>query len=190
MFYRKISNDIKMSLTIPQYATNIFNLIEKNQDWLKQWLSWPDNITSVTDVENFIKIELLKFQQNTGLHTTIFYQNKIAGVLGFNDIHNGIARAGCWLSREHNGKGIMTRCLKELIHQGFSNYAIDKIEIHCADENLSSQRISARLNFKQTGQILNADNIGGIFVDHVIYQLEKESFYAYFKKKQYSELCV
>lgn len=178
MFYRKISDDIKISLTIPQYAHPIFDTIEENRAWLKQWLTWPDMVQSPTDVENFIKTELLKFQQKTGLHTTIFYKEKVAGVLGFNDIHHGIGRAGYWLSKSCTGKGIITACLKELIHLGFSHYPIERIEIHCAESNIASRSVPMRLNFELTNEILNAEEINEQWVNHTVYSLIKADFYA------------
>ena len=177
MFYRKISDEITISLTIPQYARPIFDIIEKNRTWLKRWLHWPDIVQSPTDVENFIKAELLKFQQKTGLHTTIFYKGNIVGVLGFNDINQGIGRAGYWLSEEHTKKGIMTTCLKELIHLGFTHYPIKRIEVHCAEENLDSRAIPMRLGFEQTGEVLKAEEVNEKPLNHVIYTLQKADFY-------------
>ena len=179
MFYRKITNDITIGLTVPPYAEPIFKLIDLNRMWLRQWLSWLDTSgQTVTDTENFIKTELLKFQQSTGLHTTIFYQDKIVGVLGFNDIHHGIGRAGYWLNQAHTGKGIMTRCLHELIHIGFKYYPIGSVEIHCAEGNTASQSLSRRLNFVETGRVANAENLYGLDVNHIILTLKKQDFHA------------
>ena len=55
MFYRKITNEVTLSLTIPQYAQPLFSLIEAHRNWLGQWLTWPETVQSPTDVENFIK---------------------------------------------------------------------------------------------------------------------------------------
>ncbi|MCY4176886.1 MAG: hypothetical protein OXD32_00105 [Endozoicomonadaceae bacterium] len=187
MFYRHISSDIKLSLTIPQYATDIFYLIKKNQTWLKQRFNWSDTITSVTDVENFIKLELLKFQQSIGLHTTIFYKNKIAGVAGFTDIYSGIGQLEYWLSEEHADKGIMAASLKELIHVGFSNYTIDTIEMRCTEN--SCQQLPVELNFEQKCKALSMTGMDAL-KSHTVYYIERKQFFAHVNRQQHHELCT
>ena len=81
MFFRQIDSNIKLSLSIPQYAADLFQLIQKNKDFLKQWLPWLDGVQEVFDTGEFIELQLHKFQQGEALHITIFYQDKIAGVL-------------------------------------------------------------------------------------------------------------
>ncbi len=176
MFYRKISNNIKLSLTVPQYATRIFTLIDNNREWLSKWLYWPDSVNTSVDVENFIKAELIKFQQGTGVHTTIFYENNIVGVIGFNDIHNHIGRAGYWLSQTHSGKGIMTKCLNELIQLGFSYYPINEVQVHCSEHNIASCSIATSLGLTLTDKVNSAEYINGRWINHNIYSGGKETF--------------
>ena len=79
MFFREIDRDIKLSLSIPQYAEELFQLTNNNRDFLKQWLPWLDNVKESSDTRKFIELQLLKFQQGKALHVTIFYQDRIAG---------------------------------------------------------------------------------------------------------------
>lgn len=171
MFFRSLNNKVKLSLSIPQYADELFELTDRNRDFLKQWLPWLDTVTKPSDTKEFIKKQLLRFQQGEALHVTILYRDKIAGVLGYNwiDQFNGIGYIGYWLAREYNGKGVMTESVKDLIGLGFEYYALNRIEIRCAVDNHKSRAIPERLNFEQEGIIRQSGKVNGKYLDHVVY---------------------
>ncbi len=173
MFFREINHDLKLSLSIPQYGEEMFQLINKNRDFLKQWLPWLDNVRVASDSREFIELQLLRFQKGEALHITIFYQDKIAGVLGYNQIDqiSHIGYIGYWLGEEYNGKGIMTESVRELITIGQDYYALERIDIRCAVENKRSRAIPERLGFKKEGIIRHAAKVYDKYQDHVVYGL-------------------
>ena len=177
MFFRKIDKNTKLSLSIPQYAAELFELTDKNRDFLKQWLPWLDDIKKPSDTKNFLELQLLRFQKGEALHTTIFYRDLIAGVLGYNQIDkvNHIGYIGYWLGKEYNGKGIMTSSVRELIDIGYFYYSLNRIDIRCAVENKRSRAIPERLGFKNEGVIRNAEKIDDKYLDHVVYGLLKNN---------------
>lgn len=166
-------------MSIPQYAEELFELINKNRNFLEQWLAWLDNVQKVSDTKEFIELQLLKFQQGEALYITIFYQDKIAGVLGYNQIDrvNSIGYIGYWLGQEYNGKGIMTKSVRELIEIGHSYYSLDRIDIRCAVGNSCSRAIPERLGFKNEGIIRHAQKVYDNYLDHVVYGLLKSDNY-------------
>lgn len=176
MFFRHISNEVRLSLSIPQYAEELFELTDKNRNFLKQWLPWLDAVIKPEDTKKFIEAQLLRFQQGEALHVTIFYRDKIAGVSGYNQIDqkNGIGCIGYWQAEEYNGKGIMTKCVRDLIELGFKYYSLNRIEIRCATENLKSRAIPERLGFRQEGIIRQAEKIYDRNPDHVLYGLLRQ----------------
>ena len=175
MFFREIDREIKLSLSIPQYAKELFQLTDKNREFLKRWLPWLDDVQQPLDTREFIELQLIRFQQGEALHISIFYQDRIAGVLGYNQIDrvNNIGYIGYWLGEEYNGKGIMTKSVKELITIGHRYYALDRIDIRCAVENSHSRAIPERLGFKNEGIIRHAAKVNNQYQDHVVYGLLK-----------------
>ena len=173
MFFREIDREIKLSLSIPQYAEELFELTDKNRKFLKQCLPWLDRVKKPSDTREFIELQLLKFQQGKGLNTTIFYQNRIAGILDYYqiDVGNSSGAIGYWLGEEYNGKGIMTKSVRELITIGHDYYDLNRIEIRCAAENTRSQAIPERLGFKKEGIIRDAAKLNGCYQDHLVYGL-------------------
>ena len=173
MFFREITPDIKLSLSIPQYGDELFQLTQKNRDFLRQWLPWLDEVKQASDTREFIELQLQRFQQGEALHISIFYQEKIVGVLGYNQIDsvNSTGYIGYWLGQEYNGKGIMTKSVRELINLGQSYYSLNRIDIRCAIDNYRSRAIPERLGFSNEGVIRHAAKVYGKYQDHVIYGL-------------------
>ncbi len=177
MFYRQLDSYIKIGLSIPQYAEELFALTDKNRDHLKAWLPWLNSIQKASDTKQFLEVQLQRFGKGEALHQTIFYKDKVAGVLGYNllDHVNGIGHIGYWLGQEYTGKGIMTRAVQDLIALGFSNWAIQKVEIRCAVGNTKSRAIPERLGFTNEGTIRNAEKVYDQYYDHIVYgQLKDE----------------
>lgn len=178
MFFRQIDENIKLSLSIPHYAEELFKLTDRNRDFLKQWLPWLDTVKESSDTRKFLEHQLLRFQRQEALHITIFERNKIAGVVGFNTIDkdNNIGHLGYWLGEKYNGKGIMTKSVRDLIQVGFDYYALQRIDVRCAVKNNRSRAIPERLGFQQEGIIRRAEQLGDQYVDHVVYGLLKNKF--------------
>lgn len=176
MFFRHLNDEVKLSLSISQYADELFELTDGNRDFLKQWLPWLDTVTKPSDTKAFLETQLLRFQRGEALHATIFYRDKIAGVLGYNRIDgmNAIGHLGYWLAQEYNGKGIMRESVKDLIELGFKYYSLERIEIRCAVGNRKSRAIPECLGFHQEGIIRRAEKVYGQHLDHVVYGLLKQ----------------
>ena len=177
MFFREIDRDLKLSLSIPQYAEELFELTDRNRDFLKQWLPWLDSVREISDTRDFLELQLLRFQKGEALHITIFYRDKIAGLVGYNQIDrdNNIGHIGYWLGQEYNGKGIMTKSVRELIEIGCLYYSLRRFDIRCAINNNRSRAIPERLGFQNEGIIRQAEKVYDNYFDHVIYGLLKNS---------------
>ncbi len=173
MFSRKISSSLEIRLTLPKYASEIYTLIEKNREFLKEWLPWLDNNTSEEDTQNFIQEQLIKFTKGEAVHTTIFHEGAIVGVAGFNSIDhtNGIGYLGYWLAEEFNGKGIMTQVVTNLIEMATVDLSLQKIDIRCATENSKSRAIPQRLGFTHEGTLRRAERLYDRWLDHEIYSI-------------------
>jgi ribosomal-protein-serine acetyltransferase len=173
MFYRIVDDQIKIFLSTPFFSDELFELTNRNREYLKAWLPWLDSVLKPTDTRDFIDLQLARFSQGKAIHQTIFFNGRIAGVLGFNEIDNvnGIGHLGYWLGQEFTGQGIMTKCVNDLIHQGFTYWQLQRIEIRCAVRNKKSRAIPERLGFKNEGTINNAEKVYGEYFDHVIYGL-------------------
>jgi len=171
MFSRHINDRTHLSLTIPQFAEEIFELTDRNRTMLRNWLPWVDSTKEAKDTRDFLTEQLTLFAEAKALHSTIFYDGKIAGVLGFNsiDAQNMSGHIGYWLSAEFQGKGIMTESVRELMNIGIEFYSLERFEIRCAVGNLKSRAIPERLGFTNEGTIRRAEKVYDKWFDHIVY---------------------
>ncbi|WOO41674.1 GNAT family N-acetyltransferase [Rubellicoccus peritrichatus] len=171
MFIRQINDRTKISLSVPQYADELFALTDKNRTMLRQWLPWLDHTKEPKDTRDFITAQLSRFTESKALHTTIFYDDRIAGVLAFNtiDSQNRAGHIGYWLGSDFQGKGIMTECVKDLMKIGEDFFSLERFEIRCAVENSKSRAIPERLDFQNEGTIRRAERVYENWYDHIVY---------------------
>lgn len=173
MFSRVLSDSLRISLSIPQYADELFALTDRNRLFLRRWLPWLDDTRSPEDTRRFLALQLQRFARGESLHVTIFSNGSIAGVAGFNslDLTNGIGYVGYWLGEEFTGKGIMTSVVRDLIEVGREYHSLQKIDIRCATGNSRSRAIPERLGFSHEGTLRRAERVYGEWFDHEVYAL-------------------
>ena len=171
MFIKEIEKDLKLSLLTPNKAEELFNLVDKNREYLKNWMIWPPETKSSDDTRSFIKSTLIGLSEMKEMACGIEYEDNLVGVITFNKIDFSLKKVviGYWVSEEYQGKGIITKSCLTLIDYAFNSLGMKKIEISVASENIPSQKICERLGFTLEGVIKNAENLHGNIVDHNIY---------------------
>ncbi|MBK1877078.1 GNAT family N-acetyltransferase [Pelagicoccus mobilis] len=173
MFTRRINEKTEVALGVPQFAEELYELTDTNRTFLKKWLPWLDSIKEPNDTKKFIAGELQRFAEGKGLFGVIFYEGRIAGVVGFNLIEsdNQSGHIGYWLGEAYNGKGLMTDSVKDLIELGKEHYSLRRFEIRCAVENSKSRAIPERLGFVNEGTLRSVEKVYDKWYDHVVYGL-------------------
>ena len=173
MFSRQLTDKLHVSLSIPQFAEEIFALTEKNRLFLRRWLPWLDSVTQAAHTREFINLQLRRFAGGESLHLTIFSEGKVAGVAGYNSIDhvNGIGTIGYWQGEEFCGQGIMTTVVRDLIDIGREYHHLQKVEIRAATANHRSRAIPERLGFTHEGTLRRAERVYDTWLDHETYAL-------------------
>src|SRR5699024_1350 len=120
MFQIQVNNLTFIRILSIRDAEMLFQLTDKSRSYLKEWLPWLDNTKTIEDSEAFIKTSLIGMEKKQSITAGIFYENQLAGVVGFNrlDHVNKVGTIGYWLGEEFQGKGIMTKSVEKLIEHG------------------------------------------------------------------------
>lgn len=173
MFRRVIDGEIELLLLEPRHAEALYGLTDKNRPYLRQWLPWLDNNTSIHDTLLFIDSTRRQYAANNGFQAGIWYRSEIAGVIGYHPIDwpNRSSSLGYWLGESFQGRGIMTRSCRAFLDHSFRSLKLNRIEIRCATDNGRSRAIPERLGFRREGQVREAEWLYERFVDHVVYGL-------------------
>lgn len=178
LFKYKIDNLLSLSLFETKDAELLFNLIDRNRDHIGKWLKFPNITFSADDSKRFIESVRLRYARNEGYWLGIWMEETLVGSIGFLylDQENKKTEIGYWIDKEYEGRGIISKSIKVLIEYAFNNYALNKIEIGVATENLRSRSIPEKLGFKLEGTIRDYEYINGKYLDRLIYGLKSSEW--------------
>ncbi len=160
-------------------APLIFNLINRNRHYLRQWLPFVDNTWKIEDTEMFVRSILTGEGNKRDMLFEIWYREDFAGLIALKEIDrwNRKSELGYWLNPDLEGKGIMTACCKALIDFAFRTLALHRIQIKVGVGNARSSRIAEKLGFYFEG----IERAGEKFQDHYlnleVYSILKNEWY-------------
>ncbi|CAH2214235.1 GNAT family N-acetyltransferase [Tepidibacter aestuarii] len=173
MFKKIIDEDIELKILEEIHTKEDYLLIDKNRNYLRQWLPWVDNTKSCEDVNKFIKSCLEQFANNEGFTAGIWYRGEFAGVIGYHELNRSHKKVniGYWLGSEFTGLGIMIRSCKAMVDYAFSELGLHRVEIRCAEGNVKSRAIPKQLGFKNEGILREVEWLYDHYVSHVVYSM-------------------
>jgi RimJ/RimL family protein N-acetyltransferase/ubiquinone/menaquinone biosynthesis C-methylase UbiE len=159
-------------------AQNVFDVIDTNRAFLREWLPWVDGTKSVTDIESVLQKWNEQLEKGTDVVLGIYFDNTYVGNIGIHDIkkHNNSAMIGYWLAESYQGKGIITDCVRMLVDHCFFDLNLNRVSIHCAFPNQKSRAIPERLGFIQEGILQDAECLHGNYYDLVVYGVLKRNW--------------
>lgn len=161
-------------------AEELFEVINGDRRHLHPWLEWVDKTTKPEHSLQFIQQSLHQQNMQEALALGIFYDGKIIGGAGMHhwDLATKRAQIGYWISKEYEGKGIVTKCLIKFIDFLFDKIGLNKIEIHFLPANSRSAKVATRLGFKVEGVIRQSIMRNGLPEDMVVTGLLKSEVLA------------
>jgi ribosomal-protein-serine acetyltransferase len=176
--YLRIDDKTTLHLARPELVQPIFNAVDEQRDYLRQWLPWVDGTQTIEDTETFIKESMEHNSKGDQLSTFILYGEKLAGSLSVVRYQKGnkSCEIGYWLHKDLQGHGIMTKAVKGFVNHLFKTKALNRIEIHAATNNTKSQAIPTRLGFQKEGVLRQAILMYDQFYDRVLFGLLREEW--------------
>jgi len=143
----------------PQDAILLKESIDESIAHLKPWMPWAKNEPESlqTKVERLRKY---RGQFDLGKDYTFGIFNKEENVLiGSTGLHTRAGEnsreIGYWINVNHLGKGYALEATKALTKVGFEIEDLDRIEIHCAPNNIRSQNIPKKLGYIHEATLKN-----------------------------------
>jgi Acetyltransferases, including N-acetylases of ribosomal proteins len=173
MFNYRIDDSLYLALLETRDAEALYALIDRNRDYIGQWMKFPSMTLSVDDSRAFIERTRHRYAKDDGYWIGIWEDGQLAGSIGYLyiDQENRKTEIGYWLGQEYEGRGIITRAIQVLIQYAFSHLNMNKIEIGAASSNARSRAIPERLGFQHEGEIRDYEFINEQYLNRVIYGL-------------------
>ncbi|MES2780386.1 MAG: GNAT family protein [Bacteroidota bacterium] len=168
-----INDTIRLERINPKHASDIFVAVDTNRTHLSQFLPWVGNMQSVADFSNYISRCEELYKQQLEVSFVIMQGEDLVGRIGLHYMNqqNKQASIGYWLTKDAEGKGIITQSCRALISYGFAELGLHRIEIKAAVKNVKSQAIPEKLNFKKEGILRAAEWVNNTFLDLYLYSM-------------------
>lgn len=83
------------------------------------------------------------------------------------DLHNRRAHLGIGLAEEHRGKGIGTDATRVMLHYGFVDRGLHRVQLEVLATNAAAIRSYVKAGFREDGRMRESAWVRGEFVDEV-----------------------
>ncbi len=171
-----VDEELELHRLQHQHTETLFELVDRNRDYLERWLPFPPLTKSSQDIADFIKKSNHAWGQREGLVCLILWHQQAVGIISFNKIMSNLSKTeiGYWLDQSQQGQGIMTRACQRMIHFAFEELQLSKVEIRAARENRASRAVCERLGCQLEGIITQSEKLHGQLLDHAIYACHRD----------------
>ncbi len=173
MFSAILRPGAELRLLEERHAPALFSRVEREREYLRQWMPWVDVTRTEEDILAFIRRMLDTFASNQGFSAGIWADGSIAGVITLHKIDwvNRKGEIGYWLGREFQGRGIMTDAARALTDHAIVELQLNRVEILCATGNAKSRAIPKRLGFTLEGVLREAQFLNERYDDLELYSM-------------------
>lgn len=160
-------------------ADALYQLIDSQRSYLREWLPFVDMSTSVSVTELYLQ-SISAADNSRDFVFVMVYHQEVVGLIGYKEIdaYNKKLEIGYWLSEKMQRKGIVQRSCKTLIQNAFETMGMNRIQIKVGVGNYKSSKIPRKLKFSLEGIQREAENLNGIFHDLEMYSLLKREWQA------------
>lgn len=171
----KITETLVLRPTTLESTSDIYKAIARERNYLRTWLPFVDWTQDESNTLEYVQGVI----DNEEVQYSIYDSDKFIGRIGFNhmDSLNHKAEIGYWIIEEEQGKGIVTRSVKELLILGFTDLNLNKVVIKAGVGNIKSRSIPEKLGFtlegiERDGELL----VDNKYTDLAVYGLLKKEF--------------
>lgn len=167
-----VEEGLEISVPMEGDALELFNLVDENRAYLREWLPWLDDVNSVDDEVAMIR-SLSKPNPDVFRFYLIRQSGEIVGVISMNwvDYHNRSFGLGYWVSQSSAGRGIITKACSRLIDHCFDDLKLHRSVIEAAVENYPSRAIAERLGMRLEGISKDREWLYDHFTDSSLYAI-------------------
>jgi ribosomal-protein-serine acetyltransferase len=178
MFSAILQPGVELRLVEERHAPAIFAAIDREREYLRQWISWVDATRTEDDILAFIRRSMELFASNQGFSAAVWADGCVAGVIGIHHLEWRYRKAemGYWLAREFQGRGIATAAARAVTDHVLVELELNRMEIQCATGNAKSSAIPKRLGFTFEGTLREAQLLDGRYLDLEVYSMLRREY--------------
>ena len=156
-------------------APGLLDVINRNREYFRRYLSWLDNVQSLANTQKFISENIKLATAGRAYFCTIFDEQTPIGLIGFNHIDR-IHKTGeisYWLDAAYHGQGIVTCSCQEIIGYGWRQLNLHRIVLLINTNNRASRAVAKRLGFHLESVQRRSLRMYDRYVDQLCYVLSQ-----------------
>ncbi len=199
MFTLTVDSEISIRTLHPDDAEVLFKLLERNRSRLRLWIG-PDALPETAKTTRIYTIgcyfgsldpltaidtpyidEVRPYfpPLNPPMEMGIWFRDGLVGVITLSIVEDRdtAAEFGYWIDGEHEGKGIVTRCVHALMEYAIDNMRMERFYIGCALNNARSRAVPERLGYRLQATIPNGEVVGEFIYDRVVYEIQSTEWH-------------
>lgn len=178
--YRIVTPQLVLRCYNPADAPLLAASITESLEHLLPWMPWaaaePEPLQT--------KIERLRrFRANFDLGQDYIYgifnpqENRLLGGTGLHTrIGNNALEIGYWIHKDYIGRGYATETSAALAKVAFEVNQVERVEIHCAVENVRSAAVPRKLGFQHEATLKNRCFANGRNCDQMVWSIFAEEY--------------
>ena len=172
-----IAPDHYLRVATPDDAPALFNIINSQRPYLREWLPFVDLTRQISDTAFYLQTIVNSTSDRVFV---IVSEEIICGLIGFKGIEyfNRKVEIGYWLSEHYQGKGIMRRSCSRLLQYAFEGLNMNRVQLKVAPKNYKSRNIPIKLGFTLEGTEREGELRNGHYHDLEVYSLLKKEWLA------------
>jgi [ribosomal protein S5]-alanine N-acetyltransferase len=162
-------------------AEALASLQRVNRAFLAPWDPLRnDDFFTVETQRTILGVELGAYERGTMLPLAIVDPDgNLAGRININGITRGAfqsASVGYWVSESHNGRGLASAALAEVVDIAFNGLGLHRLQAETLLHNVPSQRVLTRNGFRPFAVAPSYLQIAGEWQDFILFQVLNEKF--------------
>lgn len=145
----QIDGQLTLRQVRPDEANKLFEIIDKDREYLGKWLPFPAFTNTAQDSTDFINDTIQKKIGGSTYGFGIVLNGELVGHTSLMHTNDGQdPEIGYWIASKASGKGIVTRTTSALTNFGFNELGFKKIIIKVDTKNIGSNRVAEKLGYK------------------------------------------
>jgi len=157
-------------------ADRLWALTESNRERFGEWLAWPGQTRSVTDVGRFIEATRAALLDGSGCDLAVVVDGTVVGGAGLCEVTPppGYGILGYWIDQAAEGRGIMSAACQAVLRHGFEDLELERVELWTMAGNRRSRALAERLGFVHEGTLHRRAHHRGRWHDRVVYGMLRQ----------------
>jgi ribosomal-protein-serine acetyltransferase len=149
----EVDEQIKLKILQPEHAERVYELVDKNRDYLGRWFIWVDKTKSAEVSQQFIEEQLEKRLRGREYTYGVVYEGLVVGVADLRIKGDKAPEIGYWIDEDYSGRGITTKVANGLIEFAKSELGVERFALRIDPRNKASQRVAEKLGFAIDGDV-------------------------------------